>query len=162
MHKVYPGQQVRILTIQVAVPADTDPSTIAVEFTEMLTGATAEAGSNILDWQYLNGGPEQGEIVLADEDPEEGEIFTAKAVEENYRAFSVSTFGQPLARLHQLDVLLSPGAAREIHRILAATLEKYGRHDEIPTRLLLSLHGAYAEANFQPPIKAGLLARAAG
>jgi hypothetical protein len=73
MHAVQPGQHVRILTIQLAVPDEVDPDLVSDEISELLTeqGICAEA-SHILDWRYLT---EYQPLVTAGDDPEEGEIF---------------------------------------------------------------------------------------
>ncbi|MEW6405469.1 MAG: hypothetical protein AB1649_27065 [Chloroflexota bacterium] len=73
MHAVQPGQRVRILTIQLAVPEDADPNTVADELSEMLSenGICCEE-SHILDWRYLT---EYQPVVTASDDPEEGEVF---------------------------------------------------------------------------------------
>ncbi len=73
MHAVQPGQRVRILTIQLAVPDDTDPDAVADELSEMLSenGICCEA-SAILDWRYLT---EYQPVVTAGDDTDEGEVF---------------------------------------------------------------------------------------
>lgn len=73
MHTVKPGQRVRILTVQMAVPDEADPDAVADELSEMLSenGICCEA-SAILDWRYLT---EYQPVVTAGEDPEEGEVF---------------------------------------------------------------------------------------
>lgn len=73
MHAVQPGQRVRILTIQLAVPDDADPDSVADELSEMLSenGICCET-SAILDWCYLT---EYQPVVTAGDDPEEGEVF---------------------------------------------------------------------------------------
>ena len=75
MHAVQPNQICRILTVQIAVPAEADPSEVADEMSAMLTGGIADPDSNILDWQYLGCSPETGKVVFASEEPEECEIF---------------------------------------------------------------------------------------
>lgn len=73
MHAVQPGQRVRILTIQLAVPDQADPNSVADELSEMLSenGICCEE-SHILDWRYLT---EYQPVVTASDDPEEGEVF---------------------------------------------------------------------------------------
>ncbi len=73
MHAVKPNQLIRILTIQIAVPADADPDSVADEMSELLSenGICADA-SHILDWRYLT---EYQPAVYASDDPEEGEVF---------------------------------------------------------------------------------------
>ena len=73
MHAVQPGQRVRILTIQLAVPDEVDPDSVADELSEMLSenGICCET-SAILDWRYLT---EYQPVVTASDDPEEGEVF---------------------------------------------------------------------------------------
>ena len=54
MHAVKPNQQIRILTIQIAVAADADPDSVADEMSELLTGnGICSDTSHILDWRYL-------------------------------------------------------------------------------------------------------------
>lgn len=79
-HKVEPGQKCRILTIQVAVPANAHPSDIADEMTNLLTTAIADEQSNVLDWQYAPGcGPDDDNFAAASDEPVEGEIFSHAA-----------------------------------------------------------------------------------
>ena len=70
---VAPNQRVRILTLQIAVAADADPSSVADELSELLSenGICSDA-SSILDWRYLT---EYQPVVTASDDPEEGEVF---------------------------------------------------------------------------------------
>ena len=162
MHKVYPGQQVRILTIQVAVPADTDPSTIADEMSEMLSGATADENSNILDWQYLDG-PENGTIVTASNDPDEGEIFYESPLPQPYpTSFAVTAFGTSplLIQLQRLNVVLTASQVIALSLNLMETLEKCGQHDDLPNRVILTLNGAYAEIEIQQALDDGIAVRA--
>lgn len=73
MHAVKPNQQVRILTLQIAVTADADPDSVADEMSEMLSeNGTCSEASHILDWRYLT---EYQPVVVASDDPEEGEVF---------------------------------------------------------------------------------------
>ena len=64
MHAINPNQQVRILTIQIAV---------ADEMSALLSenGICSET-SHILDWRYLT---EYQPTVTAGDDPEEGKVF---------------------------------------------------------------------------------------
>ena len=73
MHAVKPNQHVRILTIQIVVAADDDPTSVADEMSELLSenGICSDA-SHILDWRYLT---EYQPTVTAGDDPEEGEVF---------------------------------------------------------------------------------------
>jgi hypothetical protein len=73
MHAVTPNQRVRILTIQIAVADESDPNSVADEISELLSenGICSDA-SHILDWRYLT---EYQPVVIASDDPEEGEIF---------------------------------------------------------------------------------------
>lgn len=73
MHAVKPDQQIRILTIQIAVADDADPDSVADEMTALLSenGICSET-SHILDWRYLT---EYQPTVTAGNDPEEGEVF---------------------------------------------------------------------------------------
>ena len=73
MHAVKPNQQVRILTIQIAVAADADPDSVADEMSALLSeNGICSDDSHILDWRYLT---EYQPTVTADDDPEEGEVF---------------------------------------------------------------------------------------
>jgi hypothetical protein len=73
MHAVQPGQRVRILTIQLVVPDEADPDSVADEISELLSeNGICSEGSHILDWRYLT---EYQPVVTASDDPEEGEIF---------------------------------------------------------------------------------------
>ena len=73
MHAVKPNQQVRILTIQIAVAADADPDSVADEISELLSeNGICSDSSHILDWRYLT---EYQPVVIASDDPEEGEVF---------------------------------------------------------------------------------------
>lgn len=73
MHAVMPAQQVRILTIQIAVAAGANPDSVADEMSALLSenGICSET-SHILDWRYLT---EYQPTVTAGDDPEEGEVF---------------------------------------------------------------------------------------
>lgn len=75
MHKVQPNQEVRIIAVEIAVPADAEEGEIADQISAYLTeNGTALPESAVLDWSYLY--PiEMGRIVKASEDPYEGEIF---------------------------------------------------------------------------------------
>ena len=164
MHKVTPGQKVRILTVQLAVPADANPSSVADEMTDLLTGATAEDTSNILDWQYLGCTPETGEIVTAADDPEEGEIFSeSPSPQKRPTSFAVTAFGNSptLIRMDRLDVLLTTSQVIALSRSLLETLETKGKHGDFPARILLTLNGAYTETGFQEALDAELVVRAA-
>ena len=73
MHVVRPNQNIRILTVQIAVADDVDSDLVADEISALLTenGICCES-SHILDWRYLT---EYQPLVIASDDPEEGEIF---------------------------------------------------------------------------------------
>lgn len=162
MHKIKPGQKVRILTIQIAVPADADPNTIADEMSEMLTGATADENSNILDWQYLDG-PKRETIVTASDDPEEGEIFYKSPLPQPHpESFAVTAFGTSplLIQLQRLNVVLTSSQVAVLSLNLMDTLEKCGQHGELPNRVILTLNGAYAEIDIQQALDAGIAVRA--
>lgn len=73
MHKVQPGQQVRIITLELAVPADAPED----QFTGEIWSLLSENGvfvpeSFILDWRYLN---KYGCLVQTSAAPEECEVF---------------------------------------------------------------------------------------
>ena len=73
MHAVKPNQQVRILTIQIAVAADDDPDSVADEMSALLSeSGICSDDSHILDWRYLT---EYQPTVTASDDPEEGDVF---------------------------------------------------------------------------------------
>ncbi|MEW6405105.1 MAG: hypothetical protein AB1649_25190 [Chloroflexota bacterium] len=73
MHKTQANQKVRILQLEIAVPADAVDAEVRDEISALLAGAGIVAlDSNLLDWRYT--GVER-EIVASD-DPQEGEIFT--------------------------------------------------------------------------------------
>jgi hypothetical protein len=73
MHRIEPKQRVRILTLQIAVADDADPSSVADELSELLSeNGICSEGSHILDWRYLT---EYQPVVTASDDPEEGEVF---------------------------------------------------------------------------------------
>jgi len=73
MHKILPNQSVRIITVVIAVAADVDPNSVADEISAHLSGnGTCDKESHILDWAYACS---DGVVVVASENPEEGEIF---------------------------------------------------------------------------------------
>ena len=79
-HNIQPGQKCRILTIQIAVPADAHSDDVADEMTGILTGAIADDKSRILDWQYVAGhAPDNANFAIASSEPVEGEIFYRSA-----------------------------------------------------------------------------------
>ena len=73
MHAVAPKQRIRILTIQIAVADEADPDSVADEISELLSeNGICSEDSHILDWRYLT---EYHPVVIASDDPEEGEVF---------------------------------------------------------------------------------------
>lgn len=73
MHKVQPGQMVRIITLAVAVPADASEGHLADEISALLSeNGVANPESLILDWCYLN---KIGKVVQASANPEECEVI---------------------------------------------------------------------------------------
>lgn len=73
MHAVGPKQRIRILTIQIAVADEADPDSVADEISELLSeNGICSDSSHILDWRYLT---EYQPVVIASDDPEEGEVF---------------------------------------------------------------------------------------
>ena len=73
MHKVQTNQKIRILQLEIAVPADAEDAEVCDEISALLTEAgIAALDGNILDWRYTGA---EREIVASD-DPQEGEIFT--------------------------------------------------------------------------------------
>lgn len=73
-HNIQPGQKCRILTLQIAVPAEADINDVYDEMSGTFTVAIAEGSSNILDWRYAT---EYMPEVTAAEHPVEGEIFNS-------------------------------------------------------------------------------------
>jgi hypothetical protein len=72
-HKVQPGL-VRIIAIEIAVPATTDPAWVADEVSAHLSlNGTYAEDSAIVDWQYVH--PSWVEQVVAPEGVAEGEVF---------------------------------------------------------------------------------------
>ncbi len=77
-HNVQPNQRCRIITIQLAIPADVDINDVYDEISVMLSGALASDDSNILDWRYPT---EYMPEVIASAEPVEGEIFIGMDVQ---------------------------------------------------------------------------------
>jgi hypothetical protein len=79
MHRINAGQTCRILTVQIAVPAEAEPGDIADQLSALLSEAgCCDAGTLILDWQYAReygDNFEKAPLVTAREGIEEGEIF---------------------------------------------------------------------------------------
>jgi hypothetical protein len=72
-HKVQPGL-VRIITIEIAMPAAADPALVADELSAHLSEHGADApDSAIVDWRYIH--PDWAEQVEAPVDVTEGEVF---------------------------------------------------------------------------------------
>jgi hypothetical protein len=149
MHKLQPNQKVRILTLQIAVPADEKPSVVADELSEMLTGAIAKETSNILDWQYVlpDGGPETGNIVTVPDDPEEGEAFLPDT-------FYIGEFSPTPKRRHKQQVVMSGKNALELISILAEAMVK-GQDF-----LQINVYGKRRNTNLEPAREAGVVIRA--
>ena len=76
MHNYRPHQSARIVTIQVAVPAETNIDEVADYFSSVLTGAMCDRHALVLDWQYLTL-LDESQIVVLDADPDEGDGFRA-------------------------------------------------------------------------------------
>ena len=73
MHKTQADQKVRILQLEIAVPADVEDAEVRDEISALLSEAgIAALDGNLLDWRYT--GIERQ--ASAGEDPQEGEIFT--------------------------------------------------------------------------------------
>jgi len=71
-HRVQSGQKVRIIGLELAVPADVDTGQLADEISVLLSeNAVDRADSQILDWRYTR----QDWEAQAAADPEEGEVF---------------------------------------------------------------------------------------
>ncbi len=76
MHKVKSGQAVRILTICVAVDAENE--WVDDEMSALLSeNGVCNEKSAILDWMYAT---EYRPTLIADENPEEGEIFNSVVI----------------------------------------------------------------------------------
>lgn len=74
MHKVENGQELKVITLQVAVPADAEPGAVADEISALMSECgTCNPDSNILDWGYV--GDVDGFDVKASDDYEEGEFL---------------------------------------------------------------------------------------
>lgn len=84
-HKVQAHQAVRILTLQIAVPAELVENGLAEEeLSEKLSAlGTDHAESAILDWRYVTPPDETPEFSTA-VDPEEGEVFNGIDVSVRY------------------------------------------------------------------------------
>ena len=75
MHKVQPHQAVRILQIEIAVPANAADARVRDEISALLSeSGVANPESNILDWQYT--GLEW--MALATAAPDEGSVFAQR------------------------------------------------------------------------------------
>jgi len=73
MYKIQANQKIRILQLEIAVPADAEDAEVRDEISALLTGAgIAALDGNLLDWRYT--GIERQ--AFAGDDPLEGEIFT--------------------------------------------------------------------------------------
>jgi hypothetical protein len=156
MHKVQPNQKVRVLTLQIAVSESAQPSRVADELSEMLTGAIADRNSYVLDWQYVlpHGAPETNNIVMASAAPEEGEVFLDDVLT------AVIFSPDERHKLSKQNVLLSADGALTLIHILSKVLEKGYLQGEIPDKILLTLYGARISADFQAAIDAGIVVRA--
>lgn len=84
-HKVQAHQTVRILTLQIAVPAELVENGIAEhELSEKLSALGTDLGdSAVLDWRYVTPPDETPEFMTA-VDPEEGEVFNGIDVTIQY------------------------------------------------------------------------------
>ena len=76
MHNYQPHQVVRIVTIQVALPSNTDIDEVADPFEDLLYRAMREKDAVVLDWQYLTL-LDESPVVVLDADPAEGDAFRA-------------------------------------------------------------------------------------
>ena len=75
MHKTQTNQKVRILQLEIAVPADAEDAEVRDEISALLTEAgIAALDGNILDWRYTD----VERVVTAADNPQEGEIFTGR------------------------------------------------------------------------------------
>jgi len=79
-HRISPHQRVRIIEIEIAVPADMAEGYVADEISGLLSEDGADnPDSAILDWGYTG----RERLVQADGDPEEGEVFHLSAMPGN-------------------------------------------------------------------------------
>jgi hypothetical protein len=76
MHNYKPRQTLRIVTLQLAIPASTDIDEVADGISEMLTNAMCGENYLVSDWQYAQLLDETPIVILSD-DPDEGEAFGA-------------------------------------------------------------------------------------
>jgi hypothetical protein len=129
-HNVQPGQTCRIVTVQIAVAADSHPYAVADEISNMLTGGIVDPESCILDWGYLPGrGPEDGNLARASAEPVENEIF------------------EPECQVTEHKVTFDPqAAAAVIRRTFEKLQEALGDDDadELPMRVEIALEALVA------------------
>jgi hypothetical protein len=89
VYKMKPGQVVKILRIEIAVPTDVGNDCIADEISALLTDRGMRSKhSSILDWRYTIDPDEAGmhPVYLDKEEPvEEGEVFSIHDHDENIR-----------------------------------------------------------------------------
>ncbi|MBU0491666.1 MAG: hypothetical protein KKB13_07435 [Chloroflexi bacterium] len=77
VHRITPHQQVRIIELAIAVPADAEDGMVRDEMSAHLSlNGTYDEASCILDWGYTG----RERVVQADADPEEGEVFGLPAL----------------------------------------------------------------------------------
>ncbi len=73
MHQVQPNQKIRLLAIEIAVPADAELDSVFDEISALLTeNGVCNNDSHILDWQYLI---DYQPVIKAGAKVEEAEIF---------------------------------------------------------------------------------------
>ncbi|MBU0492370.1 MAG: hypothetical protein KKB13_11030 [Chloroflexi bacterium] len=71
MHNTQPHQAVRIVQVEIAVPADMPCCEVADGLSNVLSGAVCDPDAWVLDWRYTD----HQRYAQATADPAEGEIF---------------------------------------------------------------------------------------
>lgn len=84
MHYYKPNQRVKVITLQIAVPANLDENEIADGIISIMTGSQNEF---LLDWRYKDPKKQVDKIVTMSKEPEEGEAFLLPPVK--MKKFSV-------------------------------------------------------------------------
>lgn len=75
MHLYKPRQRVKIINIQIAVPADLSENEVSEGVLTMMERAFDRQKPFLLDWRYQNPKKQMEKIVELSGDPEEGESF---------------------------------------------------------------------------------------
>ncbi len=105
-------QQVRIITLQVAVAADTPFAAVADAFTGLLTEAVAADDGVLLDWGYAEtqDGKVRTAVVTAGPDPEENEIFAGVQVTTTVSAPAVTSTQGEVATWRAVGSSIQPAS----------------------------------------------------